>query len=79
MNSDFDTPIAQLKFLMDGDAYRVKIFKRFLTLERQPGGDNMRLPFDGSIFAAHIYDPENKTWDIDKIGRMIDYEYQTET
>jgi hypothetical protein len=73
--ADFDTPRVQLYLKHNDQNYRVKIFKHFLTLERQPGGDNQRMHFDDSIFAAHIYDPESQVWDIDKLIKMIDYEY----
>lgn len=74
--TDFDTPIAQLKFLMDGDAYRIKIFKRFLTLERQPGGINMRLYFEESGFANNAYNSDDQVWDLGCIRSMILIEYE---
>lgn len=74
--TDFDTPNAQLKFLMDGDAYRVKIFNRFLTLERQPGGINKRLYFEESDFAASAYIAADNVWDLDCIRSMILIEYR---
>lgn len=74
--TDFDTPIAQLKFLMDGDAYRIKIFTRFLTLERQPGGINKRLYFHESDFAGSAYIAPDSVWDFDCIRNMIIVEYR---
>lgn len=74
--NDFDTPIAQLKFLMDGDAYRIKIFKRFLTLERQPGGVNKRLYFEESDYAGDVFKADDQVWDLDSIRSMIIIEYQ---
>jgi hypothetical protein len=68
--------VAQLYIIHNGDKYRIKVFDTFLMLERQPGGDNIRLDFDSFYFARGVYNADEQTWNIDWILSMITVEYQ---
>jgi hypothetical protein len=63
--------IAKLYIRHEGEVYRFKIFELTITVERQPGGENVM--FDKRYGdASTVYNPDTGVWDMGALTRLID-------
>jgi hypothetical protein len=64
--------IAKLYLRYEGKIYRIKIFSKTISIERQPGDMNIIYDrFDPDDVLA-VYDREHDFWDYAILGRLID-------
>ena len=65
--------IAKIYLRYQGRVYRIKIFPKFVGVERQPGGPNRLYEAITEPIADVVYDPNTLVWDYAALARLIDH------
>jgi hypothetical protein len=69
--------LAKLYIRRDGKTYRFKVFENIITIEQQPGGDNIVMDKGDGDNASMVYSPDTGIWDYDALSQLIEA-YQDE-
>lgn len=64
--------IAKIYLRYQGKVYRIKIFPKFVGVERQPGGANRLYETASEPLADIIFEPNTLVWDYTALARLID-------